>query len=48
MDPNCKGQGEAKITVKDGLISYQNDKYDDKLLAHPPIRTEGVANQTRL
>ncbi len=39
MDPTCKGKGEAinlpgesKITVKDGLITYQNDKYDEKVL----------------
>lgn len=39
MDPTCKGKGEAinlpgdsKIAVKDGLITYQNDKYDEKVL----------------
>lgn len=39
MDPTCKGEGDAinlpgesKITVKDGMITYQNDKYDEKVL----------------
>lgn len=39
MDPTCAGKGEAinlpgesKITVKDGLITFQNDKYDEKVL----------------
>ena len=47
MDPTCKGEGEAinlpgesRITVRDGMIAYQNDTYDAKVLPAQLARSE--------
>lgn len=49
MDATCKGEGEAidlpgesRITVKNGMITYQNDRYDDKVLPSQLTKSESA------